>query len=457
MKLRYRRLIYSTFIFVFIVLTPIIIIYTSGYRYNFKKGTIEKTGILYLETKPKDALIFIDGKYKNTTPARFPYLLPDIYSVEIMKNGYYSWQNELEIKSNLTTFAKNIILFKKTLPINIIEGEINILAISPNRQKLIYSIIKQNTEELRLLNLRGQSDLLIKLFNKKTYNNLEFISWSPSQNKLMLKEEINDFNKYLIIDIDTLKIKELFDITRLNFNQISWDATSDNYLYSLRNFVLYQIDLLNDITKPIISANIEDFKAKDKKIYYVSRTAKESFLNKIILDSPKEEKAKKIKLPFLSQYTLQISNQDYLVLLDKKNNDFFIINPNAFEHVDIAEDIILQDKAKSITWTDDFNNLLYYSDFEIWTFNLLTRQKNLISRYGKIINQALWYPHNKYIIYQLENSLNAIEGDEEELKNDIKLAELPEINLVGVDEQGNNLYFKGKAGSQMGIYRLEIQ
>jgi len=60
MKLRYRRLIYSTFIFIFVILTPIIILYTSGYRYNFKKRTIEKTGILYLESKPKDALILIN-------------------------------------------------------------------------------------------------------------------------------------------------------------------------------------------------------------------------------------------------------------------------------------------------------------------------------------------------------------------------------------------------------------
>lgn len=457
MNLRYRRIIYITFISVFAILVPIIILYTTGFRYNFKNHKIEKTGILYIESMPKDALIYINDKYEDKTPSRFARLLPDTYKVRVEKDGYYSWQKELEVKSNLTTFSKNIVLFKNNLPTSKIEGKINILATSPNRDKIIYSLIKENVEELRLLNLKNQSDFLIKNLNYQTYNQIEFVEWSLSQNKALIKQVIGDFNKYLIVDIETLKIKEIFDITRLNFSKVSWDTLNDNYLYGLRKAVLHQIDLVNNTTQTLLSAQIVDFQIKDEEIYYISKLVNESFLNKSILEDKKASKPEKIKLPSPSQYTLQPSTRDYLVLLDKKNNDLFIFNTKSFADENISQSTILQDRAKKVIWSKDLKNLLYYTDFEIWTFDFNTQQKNLITRYGDLINQAFWYPGEKYIIYQSGNTIRAIETEGQNSKNDIKLAELSEIGQMAINNKGEILYFKGQAGNQEGIYQLELQ
>ena len=126
MTLRYRRIIYLVFIAVFLIIAPIITLYSTGYRYNFKKNKIEKTGILNIDSQPRGALIYLNGQYQNKTPARFTNLLPDRYQVKVEKDGYYPWQKDLEVKSNLTTFAKDIVLFKQNLPVNIVAGEINI-------------------------------------------------------------------------------------------------------------------------------------------------------------------------------------------------------------------------------------------------------------------------------------------------------------------------------------------
>ena len=144
-----------------------LILYTTGYRYNFKKHKIEKTGILYIDSRPKNALVYINNKYKDDTPIRLIRMLPDRYQVRVEKDGFYSWNKELEVRSNLTTFSRDIILFKKNLPINIIEGQINILVISPDQEKIIYSLIKDNLEELRLYNINNKNDLLIKQFNNR--------------------------------------------------------------------------------------------------------------------------------------------------------------------------------------------------------------------------------------------------------------------------------------------------
>ncbi|MAF13850.1 MAG: hypothetical protein CMI53_03085 [Parcubacteria group bacterium] len=457
MELKIRRSLYLTFIGAFIIITPLLILYTTGYRYNFKKHKIEKTGILYLDSQPKNAKIFINDKYENTTPNRFSRILPDVYQIKIEKDGYYPWQKELEVKSNLTTFGRDIVLFKINSPINIVNQQINILNISPDHKKIVYSVVKENVEEIRLLNLKNKSDFLVKEFNNRTFNQLDFVQWSPSQKKVMIKEIIGDFNQYLIVDIESLKIKELFDITRLNFSKLAWDNSDDNYLYGLRKSVLHQIDLVTNSTRPLLSDPIQDFQVQNDNIYYITKIGNESFLNKRIIINQKAGPSEKIKLPSPSEYTIEPLINNLLVLLDKKNNDLFIINEKSFDQQDVSRNIVLQDKAKKVIWSKDLKNILFYTDFEISIFNLETSQKNLITRYGEIINQALWYPGQNYIIYQAGNSIRAIESGPTEIRNDLELAKLDQISSMVVDDDGENLYFKATSESLEGIFQLAIQ
>lgn len=457
MSLKYRRLLYSSFIAFFIIVTPLITLYATGYRYNFKNNRIEKIGIIHIETLPKDAKVYINDKYIDDTPARFIKLLPNKYKVVVQKEGYHPWKKEVVVQSNLTSFYKDITLFKNNLPINKIEGQINLLAISPDQKKIIYTLNKQNIEELRLLNIKNNSEFLIASFNSQAYNQLEFVEWSPNRNKALIKKVIGDFNQYIIVDINSLKIEEIFDITRLSFDKLTWDLLNDNFLYGLKNAVLYQIDLLNDDVESLHSANITDFQIKGNEIFFISKVVNESFLNKTILEDKKIGEIVKIKLPSPSNFTLQPSTQPYLVLLDMKSNDLFIIESNAFGLVDLTQSIILQDKAKEIVWSSDFSEILFYTDFEISTFNFNDKQKNLITRYGEIINQAIWYPGDNYIIYQLGNVTKAIERYGFEYRNDVELAHLSEISKISVDDVGENLYFIGQVGNQQGIYKLELQ
>ena len=54
-ELIYRRITYSLFIILFLIVTPLIIFYTQGYRFNFKNQHIQQTGILVISSNPKKA------------------------------------------------------------------------------------------------------------------------------------------------------------------------------------------------------------------------------------------------------------------------------------------------------------------------------------------------------------------------------------------------------------------
>lgn len=457
MNLRYRRLLYSVFIAAFLLATPLVILYTAGYRYNFKRWKIEKTGILYVDSNPKAALIYLNGQYRNKTPARFVKLLPDFYRVRVEKDGYYLWEKEIEIKSNLTTFSEDIVLFKKSLPINILEGQINLFAASSNQEKIFYSAVKNNREELRVLVLKNETDFLISALNRRLYKNLEFLGWSPNQNQVLIGQTSGDLKKYSIINLDNFKTRDLTEISRLNFDRIDWNQTNNNYLYGLKGLILYQIDLVKSSAEIIINEPISDFQTSANAIYYTTKISGEYFLNKRALNFEGLSLPEKIKLPDFADFALLPAGEGCIILHDSKKNDLYIIKADSFNETKTDTNPVLEEKAKKIAWTNDFKNLLYYTDFEIWSFNLSDQKKTLITRLGSPIGEAIWYPGNKYIIYRLGKAIYAIEAGDFEAKNNLKLFELNEIQDLALDREGKNLYLKGKAGNQPGLYKFELQ
>ena len=110
-----RRLIFYLLVAIFILATPPTILYATGYSFDWQKKSLVKTGAFYLKSLPGNAKILIDGKNKKTTPRLVSRLVPKTYSVTIAKDGFYSWQKNLEIQPQLVAEARNIILFPQTL------------------------------------------------------------------------------------------------------------------------------------------------------------------------------------------------------------------------------------------------------------------------------------------------------------------------------------------------------
>jgi hypothetical protein len=105
------------FIALFLITTPLVVLYTAGYRWNDKKMRPERVGIIFLLSKPNDADIYLNGKLrKESTPARLRDLLPDTYEVTVTKEGFSSWSKKLPVYSALTTFAEGVILWKDAVP-----------------------------------------------------------------------------------------------------------------------------------------------------------------------------------------------------------------------------------------------------------------------------------------------------------------------------------------------------
>lgn len=100
---------------IFCVLLPIILSYALGYQIDYHNFRIYKTGILYIESRPAGASIFLNGSmYHDVTPAQIEELKPGNYKVEVRRDGFYPWEKDMAVKPNMVTRADRIVLFPVT-------------------------------------------------------------------------------------------------------------------------------------------------------------------------------------------------------------------------------------------------------------------------------------------------------------------------------------------------------
>lgn len=106
MKLRNRFSLVGLGVVIFLIITPVLVLFARGFQLDLKNRQFIKTGILVVATQPDKAQVVIDDKpFKRLTPSTVRFLLPGDYVVRVEKDGYFSWTKRLSIKSQFVTWA----------------------------------------------------------------------------------------------------------------------------------------------------------------------------------------------------------------------------------------------------------------------------------------------------------------------------------------------------------------
>ena len=98
-----RTILFLICLILFLIIAPLAIFYSQGYRFDFETKKITQTGGLFLKVIPKQVEVFVDGKLTKKTDfffgsALIENLLPKKYRVSVKKEGYLPWEKNLEIR-----------------------------------------------------------------------------------------------------------------------------------------------------------------------------------------------------------------------------------------------------------------------------------------------------------------------------------------------------------------------
>jgi len=455
MTLRIRRLLFILFAIAFLIIAPLTAFYAAGYKIkigwppNFNQ-TFQKTGMFIFDTKPPGAKIYLNDKPQRLffkkyfsgeesyikTPAKIKNLLPKEYDVKLELAGYWLWQKKLTINPGESTFAEDINLFKKSLPLQITALPMQTIKQAPNK-KYFYAI-----NDKVIINADDGEKINIPSISSSNQNNFSS-SWSLDSKKIIAENVILNLN-------NQKKSIDLNEIIGPLVANLRWSNNSNKLYYQYKNSI-NSFDLNTETSQNLISGeNYLDYLIKDDYIFFVSQINKTTKLKSFSLKN--KELIREIELPFSPQYELINPEHKFLNLYDAKHQILYLVNPLSFINplVEIINNI------KYATWVDE-NRLLYANDFEIWLFDLKAIKKTILTRISQPITGILWHPSNNYIIYATDKSVNVIELDERERRNITELIKLDKISSPYLNQKGDILYFMAKIGNQEGLYKLAIQ
>jgi hypothetical protein len=462
MNIKIRRVIMFGFIGLFIITAPILILYSAGYRYDLKKRSLIQTGSLFLEAKDlKKADIYLENQLypKQLNEKLFIYnLLPGEYQIKLTKDGHYNWEKRLKINSNLTTFAKEIVLFRQTNPQKISQLDITDFQIDPYYQKIVTVIDQASNQEIYTINLNSQASELI--YRSSGQNQINNIAWAPSGKKILIQKTNN---KNLIINTENLKdIIDLNQISKISLTNINWDYFSDDTLWGYNQNTIYKISLSLKKAEKYFSPTNNDliapnFWVDNNTIYYfkIQKDSQDLYRHNLTL---KTEEAiysaqKNYNFSFIK------SPDDYLTLLDTDKQKLIVINKTPLTpEISLNQKNFQEFNAKSAQWEfEEKNQLLYYNDFEVSIYYPKENKSYLVSRYGQPIKRATWYPNLNYILISFENQIKIVEiYIENGTRNIIDIVKDNTIHNFTLDEKGRYLYFSGQVNAESGLWQLEI-
>lgn len=444
MNLKARRFLYYFFILLFVIITPIISLYATGYKIG-SGFHIQKTGILIINSEPKNAKIYLDGKVQKklinrilgkkeyiTTPAKIKGLLPGEYNIKLELDNYWEWNKKLSINPSESTFAENINLFRKDLPVMISDGDYINSSLYLNKKDILVAkdneitIINRDNEEVKKIN-----------FEEPISN----INWSNDKEKIIINQKI--------LNLDSNETQSLEKILEVNIEKISWGKNS-NEIYYQNNDTINRYNFNTLIKEKILTQkNIDNFFVKNNYLFLTDRNNDKSELK--IWDMEKGELLRIVSLP-LSNYDFINKNHKLINLYDKKYQILYLID--SFSPFRPIKEIISD--VKKTYWQDD-EVLFFANDFEIWMLNLKNNQKILLTRISRKIEKIISHPSKNYLIFATEKDINILELDNREKYNITKIFDLTQTADLQMSEKGDILYFNTKIGNQEGIYKLLIK
>jgi hypothetical protein len=457
MTITLRRIIFYSFCLIFLIVSPLIILYASGYQIDwhhlFTPLGVQKTGMTIIHSNPSGANIFLNGKQaqyfsnalfqrfipmqKNDikTPANIKDLAPGSYDLRVELPGYWPWQRRIDIFPGKITHVLDVNLFKDTSPQRLAEVKSQEIFLSPNNKKIFLPAVGQ------LFDLKSQA---LDKISSISFATSTAATWSADSGRIAA-------GKTLLNLKNPAKNLQLDKVIGADITNLKWNDELDKIYYQYKNSIDV-FDLTNESNQTIVKENnVLDYEVKNKTLYYVVQSGLNAKLEFYSLNDKKI--VKEIDLPASDGYQLINPGAKLLNLYDQKYETLYLFDPSATAANPLLETI---DSVKKTEWIND-KELVWANDYEIWVLDLDKNENKLITRWSLPITSIIKTKAVNYILYTTEKNINVITWTPADEIQVTELTSFDSITSPIFDDNEKNLYFTAKSGDSEGLYRLNIQ
>jgi len=424
MKKKSRLILLVFCAILFLLIAPLALFYSQGYRFDFDEKKFVGTGGLYIRVSNTSAEIYLNGKFIRKTgflsnTALIKNLLPKKHDVEIRKTDFWSWEKSLSIEEKKVTKIENVLLIRKDIPFSVLAQDLEDFLVSEDRKKIL---LKETTEEENwfLEELLLESGVKRKILTEEDLIKLTQLpveitdwKWDSPKNRVLLQITSGEKISYFLLDY-TLQTPVLSKIDFLDekTENISFNPENNNEFFYLKDQIMFKKDLQDkENAEQAFLNNLVTFKTTKDDIIWLSTSG---FLFKTDYFGQTIEALN--RKPFLVQkekkYKIEIQNSELFLL---ENNDLYYLSADGD-----LEKII--EGVQRMKFSPDSQKAVYWNNHEIWILEFGSEYKKVfLTRFSKKIGDCFWLtPY--YLIFNVEEEIKISEIDNRDKLNIISLS-----------------------------------
>lgn len=444
MNKKTRTILFYSCVTLFLIAASLILLYFQGYMVNLnppENGQVfTQTGGFYFKTTPQNAQAFLDGKLKKKPDFLFgdlfiKNLLPKFYSVSIQKDGYLSWEKNLEVKANLVTENKNIVLIPKNPDLKLLATGVQDFFVSPDGSKIIYKKIstEKNTSPgsksswyLTVFDLNKNVESSLTDDNKLAKTKADFIDlqWFPDSKKILLNVAFNEAPKYYVFDLESQSASSSVPPTPITLavlsdaEQISFSWQEPTKIYYLSKGNIFNVDYKTKAISGSALLSSQGPFLTDVLTYTINKNnifalTEEGFIRVADLSGKIQNQINTKPLDIKEEigYQIIMSFPDIFI---KETDTLFYYN----KQKDVLEKVI--DDAQQLTFSIDGKKLLIYNENEIWVRYMENILEQPTKKLGELqivihslekIGKAFWITDH-YLMFNTNGNIKIAEIDD---------------------------------------------
>ncbi len=430
----FRRILPWLYLAIFIIVAPLLILYTSGYRYNIKKAKIERNGTLIIDSNPKGASVIIDDHDTGEkTPISFQNMPPGWHTIRITKDGYHSWQKNLDVRPEQVSFANHVWLWRKTEPVLDLSGDVRRSQTNPSQDKIA-------------LLLRSASSTQFQLFIPNTPWNMEPIRF-PEPSVTPLDIHWKEDGQAIFFASDHAEEKTWWSnvsqpqpsLESLPPGNYRW---SDADLINVRDrTILHLQPQTGTLTRELLEPTVVD-KENGFTLQTSTGTSGIIFRNHLFW-------SQRFSLP-TGHWRIAQSQKPYLLFRDqdqwlavntqKNNEELYAGQAN-------GDDLRWLPKAKTPT-------ALMMNQSELWLWPL-GESPTLLWRQSEPLVQTVWHGSGSSIFVATQHEIFSLEINDQNGRLVTPLATFTRINDITLLDK--TLYVAGEKDGKQGLWSLEVE
>ena len=430
-----RTAILIFFITAFFVIAPLVLLYTAGYRYDFKNGLIKETGAISIDIEPKNAHAFINEDYFDKMPIRLKNVAPNKYDVKIELDGYYTWKKEIKVDKRETTYIKDISLLQNNEPQLFLEKNPYSFETVQDTY-LIYCLKTENIHEVWSYNLKTNNDQLLLRLNSQ--NDLDIIT-SKNFNYIVINNDNNSILTLINLDEPEKQIQLNKKITE-KIIKFEWNNDSDPELFFSTTKKIMSIKPATENIYQITDNKYMDWDMENGRLWTLqtNTTTSDIEIYEDTLGFSKQINELEIK----GKQTFNITNSlDGNILIKNTNQpEMFLINENNIFKISGDKNII----------SDSSNWWLMWSWWELQSYDN-GNEPLLLNRSGEKLQEVI--PLDEY------NTLALVWADKTTVLYPYYFVNHDLMNYsiknVRIDKQNKILYFLINQLDKAGIGSLK--